>query len=325
MQLPVARPTSRLLASVALVAVAALSGCATTAPGAAPAQTSTGAVPAATTTTSTTTSSSSTTSSTTSTAPAATTPAGTVATPAKTPAAPPTTPAQPTTSAKPATPAKPAVPPLGSLPLAERQKWAYSDDYSKYQGPHTGNTVMLTYDDCPTSYDSFKNTVLGAEKLGIRLALFPTGECLTVGNFDTKFARDHGAYVFNHSNTHPDFTSISNASIASELSKSVRSSWARPPFGSFNERVRAQYAEQGMRIWIWEVDTEDWKGHKSADAIFDEVIENSYPGAVVLMHMQEDGFSTAQLQRFKTALAKDKLTLCRNLGPAEQYPRTLAC
>ena len=227
--------------------------------------------------------------------------------------------------AAPATPAKPATPVgLGQLSMADRQAWA-EQDYSVYSGPHRGDTVMLTYDDCPTDLDSFKQTVLAVEKLGVTLALFPTGECFTFGNFDSRFARAHGMYVFNHGNKHLDFKTLSFAEAQREIGKGVNSTWARPPYGDLSQAIRDDFAAQGMRLWIWDLDTEDWNGHKSQSTIVNWVTENAYPGATVLMHMQEHAFNPTALKQMKDGLAARGIEVCANHGPVEQYPRALNC
>ncbi len=233
--------------------------------------------------------------------------------------------AAPAVTPVPAPAPKPTTPSLGQLSLADRQAWA-SQDYSVHSGPNKTKAVMLTYDDCPNSWDKFETTVLGAEKLGISLVMFPTGQCLDAGYFDTKFARAHGMYVFNHSVSHPHLGDLSTSAALQEIGGAgVVASWGRPPFGDISSHIRALYEEKGMRIWLWDIDTQDWNGHKSQSTVVNYVLSNSYEGATVLMHMQESAFNPTALAQIKAGLAKDGLSICRNQGPVEQFPRTLNC
>ena len=79
--------------------------------------------------------------------------------------------------------------------------------------------MILTFDDCPKSLSSFKKTVKAFSDMGVRVALFPTGNCIKAGKFDAKYARKMGHYVFNHSITHPDLRTLSYAGVKRELGK----------------------------------------------------------------------------------------------------------
>ena len=90
---------------------------------------------------------------------------------------------------------------------------AQAAGYSISRGPNTSNKVILTFDDCPKSLSSFKKTVKAFSDMGVRVALFPTGNCIKAGKFDAKYARKMGHYVFNHSITHPDLRTLSYAGV----------------------------------------------------------------------------------------------------------------
>ena len=199
------------------------------------------------------------------------------------------------------------------------------DSYNRNKGPNTTDRVTLTFDDCPKSLSSFKATVLSAEQNGISLALFPTGDCLTAGRFDASFARAHGHYVFNHSVSHPDLTTISYASVLKQLSApGVVTTYGRPPYGAWNSSVAKAYEAKGMRIWMWNYDTIDYRGHSSATLI-DKVVSNAKPGYSVLMHMQWNGFNGPTIKAMKDGLAKKGIGVCRNLGPTEVKPSAMNC
>lgn len=197
--------------------------------------------------------------------------------------------------------------------------------YSTTRGPNTSSRVILSYDDCPKSYAAFKTAVLGAESLGIALVLAPTGNCISTGRFSASYARQHGHYVINHSVSHPDLRTLSYSSVRSQLgSPGVATSFGRPPYGATNSVVRDAYASKGMRIWLWNVDTNDWTG-KSQSQVVNYVVTNSKSGNTVLMHMGWNGFSTSAMSQMKSGLAKRGLSVCGNRGATPTSPRTIGC
>lgn len=183
-------------------------------------------------------------------------------------------------------------------------------------GPNTTDKVLLTFDDCPTSLEDFKATVLGIEALGVRTVLFPMGSCIAKGKFDVDFARQHGMFVYSHSVSHPQLTKLSDAAVRKQLEPpAVQGAWMRPPFGAVNPHVRALINAAGMKVWLWDFDTEDWRG-KPQDQVVAEVVTYAQPGDTILMHMQWHGFNPAAVSQMKQGLAARGLELCGLNGPA---------
>lgn len=197
--------------------------------------------------------------------------------------------------------------------------------YSISKGANRSNYVVLSYDDCPKSLSAFRDTVLGAESLGIALSLFPTGNCITQGRFDAAFARAHGHYVFNHSISHPELTTLSYSSAYYQLgAPGVTANYGRPPYGSYNTlTVRNAYAQRAMRIWTWNVDTRDWEG-KSQSSVVSYVVGNTRAGDTVLMHMPWNAFNTSALSQMKSGLSSRGLAVCRNKGATAVRP-SMSC
>ncbi|MDO5737168.1 MAG: polysaccharide deacetylase family protein [Propionibacteriaceae bacterium] len=187
-------------------------------------------------------------------------------------------------------------------------------NYSINKGPNSTNRVTLTFDDCPKSLSAFKTTVLAAKEAGIALALLPTGDCISAGKFDASYARAHGHYVFNHSVTHAQLTNLSYAGVVKELgAPGVVTTYGRPPYGAWNASVKKAYDAVGMKIWIWNVDTNDWKG-KSQQSVVDYVVSNTKAGNSVLMHMQWNGFNGTALKAMKSGLSNRGISVCQNRG-----------
>ncbi len=201
-----------------------------------------------------------------------------------------------------------------------------SSQYDLRRGPNTTNRVILSYDDCPTSLTSFRATLLAAEAANIGLALLPTGDCITAGRFDAAFARAHGHHVFNHSISHPLLTSLSYSGVLYQLgAPGVVTTYGRPPYGGYNSTVASAYAAKGMRIWIWDVDTNDWRG-KSASEVVSYTVNVAGPGDSVLMHMHWNGFNASAITGIQSGLAARGIQLCRNFpGTAPVAPPSMWC
>ena len=101
-----------------------------------------------------------------------------------------------------------------------------------------------------------------------------------------------GFELGNHSYSHFDMSTLSEAEITWEISQTdslltridgkARHIF-RAPFGKTNDLVRANVKTPLMN---WTIDTLDWTG-ASADEIYSTVFENKFSGGIVLMH---DGY-----------------------------------
>ena len=209
--------------------------------------------------------------------------------------------------------------------------------YNEYRGPNLTSRIVLTFDDCPNSLTAFRQVVSYARHANIGLVIAPTGACYdryknSEGVDIAKLARANGQYVINHSRTHPQLPNLSYSQILSQLSGNVYADYGRPPYGAVNSTVRKAYAAKNMRIWRWNVDTEDWKG-KSRSQVVNDVVRNATPNDTVLMHMQWNAFNPTAISQIKAGLEDRGLRLCRayrgydNAGAvaiAPQYLRNYA-
>ena len=189
------------------------------------------------------------------------------------------------------------------------------------RGPNWTDRVLLTYDDCVANPEKFIQVLDHAAALNIGLLLFPTGNCVTM--FQNHFGidlpaaiRDRGHWLGNHTITHPYLTRVSRAEIARQLSF-PESNLVRPPFGDWNHTVYDVAAEMGMRIVMWDLDTNDWRG-KSETEIIDFIVTYAEPGDNVLMHFQHRGFSVNALTEIQNGLRARGIELCR---PAQPHQR----
>ena len=98
-----------------------------------------------------------------------------------------------------------------------------------------------------------------------------------------------GHEIGNHTWSHRDLTRLTPAEIKDQIDRTDqvikaatghRPSFVRPPYGAFNQTVRANVDRP---LVLWAVDPRDWEHHDSA-YVATQVINTVKPGDVVLMH-----------------------------------------
>jgi peptidoglycan/xylan/chitin deacetylase (PgdA/CDA1 family) len=135
-----------------------------------------------------------------------------------------------------------------------------------------------------------------------RSTFFPTGAWVEQFPTFASTLRPAGHELANHSDTHPDMTSLTSAAMRGQLQRAEakiiartgadpRPFW-RPPFGAYNDTVLLVASEEGYP-WtlMWDIDTLDWQ-HPPASVIVDRVLSRVQPGSIVLMHL--GGNTTAE-------------------------------
>jgi len=105
-----------------------------------------------------------------------------------------------------------------------------------------------------------------------------------------------GHLVGNHSWSHPDMTTISNAEIKQELDRVKEAAgrvtgktdmnYLRPPRGIFNERTLEVSNSLGYRNVFWSIAYKDWdvNDQKGEAYAYKNVVSQLHPGAVILLH-----------------------------------------
>jgi peptidoglycan-N-acetylglucosamine deacetylase len=103
-----------------------------------------------------------------------------------------------------------------------------------------------------------------------------------------------GYELGNHSYDHPDFTQIGEAQRVSQLERTEAIAkqiigrglkpYFRPPFGAYNDAVRATLASHGYHMLYWTLDSADWRAEMQMTDVVERVVAKAGPGDIVVFH-----------------------------------------
>ncbi len=111
-----------------------------------------------------------------------------------------------------------------------------------------------------------------------------------------KAIADQGIEIGTHSNTHPDFTTLSRAQMEQELTTSTKLikditnkevKLFRSPYGAYNNTSIEVAKNLGLTTIQWDVDTLDWKGLTGTE-ITNRVLSKVTNGSIILCHNNSD-------------------------------------
>jgi peptidoglycan/xylan/chitin deacetylase (PgdA/CDA1 family) len=148
--------------------------------------------------------------------------------------------------------------------------------------------VALTFDDGPVLQTHAVLETL--ERYGARGTFFLVGRKIDGQEELVHRLLSGGHEIGNHSYGHAPFPPADDVSACAAVIEHVtgeKPRLFRPPFGAVDTPGAEAAIEDGMRVILWSVDSEDalppWKGI-SADEITDNVLDLVGPGAIVLLH-----------------------------------------
>ncbi len=163
-----------------------------------------------------------------------------------------------------------------------------SNTFSLYGINPKKKMVALTYDDGP--YRPVTNQILDVlEENNARATFFVVGSRVSTYKDCIKRAYDLDCEIGNHTYNHTILTSVSAATIKSEISdtnKAVKNVTGqapvvvRTPGGAVNSTVKANVK---YPMFNWSVDTLDWK-YRNSSSVVSSVKNNVRDGSIVLMH-----------------------------------------
>ncbi|MEO8273029.1 MAG: polysaccharide deacetylase family protein [Chloroflexota bacterium] len=177
-------------------------------------------------------------------------------------------------------------------------------------GPRTVKNIALTFD-MGGRLDPAVAIVQWLIDHGVHATLFPTGKSATqtaqgLQAMQLAATRPDLFDFANHSWDHPDFRDLTKAQMADQLTRTqaallpivgTTKPWFRPPFGGWNDTVRAGVGAAGWKwIVMWDVDMIDWRpeadGGPTAADMKAKLLAKAQGGSIVLMHL--GGYNTLE-------------------------------
>lgn len=160
----------------------------------------------------------------------------------------------------------------------------------KNKADNTKPMIALTFDDGPSAHTERLLDIFS--RYSARGTFFVIGNTLDNRKDTLKRIVNEGHEVGGHSWNHRQFTNISDDEVKDQIMMTrakiyeitgVDTCLVRPPYGAFNDSVKAVAKSLGVSYINWSVDTLDWKT-KNAEAVYNEIIKDVSDGAIILCH-----------------------------------------
>ncbi|MFE2725384.1 polysaccharide deacetylase family protein [Kitasatospora sp. NPDC059327] len=206
--------------------------------------------------------------------------------PSASPSAAPSGPPSPSAAAS-----APPAPVASGTPVAAPRKLTAAESKPVYELDAERKVVALTIDDGPDPRHT--PTVLALlEQHGIRATFFLIGENAVEHPDLVREIAARGHHIANHTWTHPDLRSLSDAKVRDELERTSEllnkltgkpPTWFRAPGGDWSNASLKVIADLGMRNMAWSVDPRDW-ARPGTSVITDRILKDVRPGSIVLNH-----------------------------------------
>jgi peptidoglycan/xylan/chitin deacetylase (PgdA/CDA1 family) len=169
--------------------------------------------------------------------------------------------------------------------------------------PGKSKSVALTFDDGPGRSTAAILAILARYR--VPATFFNIGAAMATRRSLVQEEVKEGYAMGNHTWDHPQLTTLSAARQGAELSQASAEQRRiagtvpcafRPPYGDYDATTLSLAQQRRMSVWLWSVDTEDWKAEGSSSSYWVHRIirlAESEGGAqrhpVVLMHNQAAG------------------------------------
>ncbi len=148
--------------------------------------------------------------------------------------------------------------------------------------------VALTFDDGPSLNNASESILNTLEKYGVRATFFVVGENAEKNAQNIKRKAELGFEIGNHTYSHKHYgkdvtkQEIVKCSNIIEKITGSRPTVFRATGGITNANIKKICKKQGMSLYYWTIDTEDWKS-KNAKKVLKEALK-AQDGDIILMH-----------------------------------------
>lgn len=173
----------------------------------------------------------------------------------------------------------------------------------QFYAPGRGKTVALTFDDGPGKTSATILQILRSYK--VPATFFNIGQNMAARPALIRAEARAGFVLGNHTWSHPDLTRLTRRQQAVTIDQASAEQASligsgpcvfRPPYGNYNRTTLSVARYRRLEVWLWSVDTEDWKAAGSSSARWvNRIIRLAEQEGgrlrhpVVLMHNQPGG------------------------------------
>lgn len=179
--------------------------------------------------------------------------------------------------------------------------------------------VALTFDDGP-GYNKASDKILDVlEKYNVKATFFMVGQNAADHPANVKRKVDLGCEIGNHTYNHSKYGNNISPSDISKASKAIETAGGkfptafRSPGGVTTDSIRSECKKEGMVLYYWSLDTQDWK-NRNADTVYNRVMNNVEDGDIILMHEIYDSTADAVAKMVPDLLEKGyQLVTCEEL------------
>jgi len=150
--------------------------------------------------------------------------------------------------------------------------------------------IALTFDDGPSRHTARLLDIF--ETYGGKGTFFVVGNLIENGEETIIRMAENGHEIGGHSWDHRQLTKLSEEEMNDQLLTTrakiyeftgIDSKMIRPPYGSYNDQLKAVCKQNDMYMVNWSVDTLDWK-YRDADMLYDTIMSEVKDGAIILCH-----------------------------------------
>ncbi|MEH6939269.1 polysaccharide deacetylase family protein [Bacillus sp. JJ664] len=183
-------------------------------------------------------------------------------------------------------------------PNVHEQQNKMNQPNNKQQIKQDQKVVYLTFDDGPSTLTNHILDVLKDEK--VHATFFMVGKNLNEHKDAVKRAAQEGNYIGAHSMTHNYDRLYKQGFFVSEMQQTLsiinkltgeNTRLVRAPYGSrpsMSLKLRNDSVNAGLKIWDWNVDTNDWKNTANPSNILNEVKRQATKNKeVILLHEKQ--------------------------------------
>lgn len=149
--------------------------------------------------------------------------------------------------------------------------------------------IAVTFDDGPGYNGASAKILKIIEKYNIKATFFMLGKNAASNTKNVQKKVELGCQIGNHTYNHEHYgknvtpSDILKATNAISKAGGAPVTCFRSPGGNTTETIRAECKKEGLPLYYWSLDTQDWK-YRDAKKVYNTVIKNVEDGDIILMH-----------------------------------------